>query len=248
MIGLHCNSEKVMMKTSFFSFSDNYEISTFTSEDLYNTSNFKPIVSAVINNEDCSFAVNLTSYTGNDIYDPCFSYNADDCVYILKILNFKGWFGKTPYCSICDDQRQVYFNALNPFSNNKYIYANGQYCFSVAYANGADNCPRLEQCDIPTGYKFNNLTGNFECFLTSLCGGNSTEIMFDVDMKLNSMGAKPLYSNIDSKDYKNAVGFRCDSNLNPQISVFRIPIFDYRLWLFIYLLGFLIFFYSRFIK
>jgi hypothetical protein len=248
MMGYHCDSNKNVMKTSILSFADNFEISLISANDLYNISEYTAKRST--DYSDCAVLLKFSyhsTFFGNDYYDVCDENDIitdnPNCTFALKILN-KGTLlnANRPRCMICADKRGV--NFVGGINTN-----NGDYCFSEAYSNNKTFCPDLDFCDVPTGYKFSNTTGKFLCIDDSLCGGDLSDIIYDVDVKLKNIGAKRLYGNtLSDKDYKAVVKLKCDSDLNPQVAFYGIPIFDYKIWLFIFVLGFLIFFYSKFIK
>jgi hypothetical protein len=252
MMGIHCDSEKQVMKTSIFSFGDNYEVSTLTDADLYNTSNFKPVVSVdsflgSLNTESCS---KLVKFDHDSIFGSWYDYcgkndtsiNNSECHYALRISHFAGFFSSKPACVQCADIRDVTFIDTTTFNN-------GKYCFSDAISNNNSNCPKLDLCDIPYGYKFSNTTGNFVCVDNEICGGGSSTLIYDVDIKLKSMGATRYYATVESdSSYKSAMKFKCDGNLNPQPTLFQIPFLDYKLWVLLMVIGAMFFFYVKYLR
>jgi hypothetical protein len=248
MTGIHCDSGKNIRTTSLFSIYDNYQISRLSKEDIYNITNYKarvnPNLLGIGDKITCAVLLRYdhTSFF-TDYYAVCDRNdtisNNTDCVHALRIVNYKGLFNSDPKCYTCDDKRPVEFIAPNEGLHD-------QYCFSEAYPNNASECPDLDNCDIPYGYYFNNVTGYFVCSDLSVCGANGTnKLVFDVDVKLDTLGAKRMYgSSIGEDDYNNVIQFKCYGNsLDPQLTFMGVPIFDYRLWLLMTILGAMFFYY-----
>lgn len=250
MMGIHCDSQKNIRQTSPVDVYGNYEISKLSKKDLYNVSNFKPVVDAQFlvfgSTELCSHLIKF-DHSGfwGDFYSLCDKNdtlaNNTGCSYALRIGNKKGLFSSEPACYTCQDQRNVAFISTNSLLND-------DYCFSNAYPNNESGCPDLELCDIPYGYYFNNQTGNFICNDNNICGANKTVSIYDIDIELNKMGATRLYGNNQNEDdYNNVVKFKCyGKSLAPQLTIIGVPIFDYKLWLLITILGAMFFFYVKY--
>lgn len=252
MMGVHCDSNKVVQKTSFFDFGGNFDLALMSDEDYYNSSNYIPATQFTIISGDlrlsCAPLIRFDhSSIFGDFYVTCDNndtlYNNTDCFYALRIHRWKElFFPSTPKCFVCDNIVDVTFYSLSPFDEDA---VNGKYCFSDAYPNNASGCGDVENCEMPLGYKFNQATGKFICYDNSICGTNATEITYSIDVKLKSMGAEALYSESDDEGYSNALRFQCDNNLNPQLALYRIPLFDYKIWLGLMVLGALFFFLNK---
>lgn len=250
MFGVHCDSQKNIRQTDAFSFYDNFQVSILSKDDLYNISNYKPVISANLffigNTESCSNLIKLdhSSFWG-DFYEICDRndtiINNSACSYVLRIGNKKGIFGSEPDCFQCSDYKTVTFLSTSTMLNDK-------YCFSNAYPINKTGCPKIELCDVPTGYYFNNQTGNFVCLDNSICGGNNTKMVYEIDVKLKELGAKRMYGNSDNQnDYKSVIRFKCYGNsLSPQLTVIGVPIFDYQIWLLLTILGAMFYFYVKY--
>ena len=99
------------------------------------------------------------------------------------------------------------------------------------------SCPI--ECKIPQGYYFDTVSGLFICNET-YCLDNSTES--DLGKRLNALldgvGAELIYvKDIDNID--QMVKFSCDSEFNPTITFYSINIFDYRIWVFMFVIFFM---------
>lgn len=256
MMGIHCNSGKQVQTTSILDFSDNYEISQMSRDDIYNATNYNAKQGFTFMGGDlklkCAPLVKLdhTSTLFGDFYALCdrndtISENSN-CDYALRVVRFNGIFSKKPKCYVCDDLRDVTFYSLSPFDNDA---INGKYCFSEAFPNNSTDCGKTDDCEMPYGYMFDNTTGNFKCFDDTLCGGNASKTIYSVDIKLKSMGAKDYYPPAQNEnDYQNAISIICDNNLKPQISLYRIPVLDYKFWILLMVIGAMFFFYVKYLR
>jgi riboflavin transporter FmnP len=242
LLGYHCDSEKNVRRVSIFNIDKNFQLSQLSREDVYNTSDFKPIVTAnfiLTNRYSCSKLIRFdhSSFAG-DFYRSCTDSNTTDCVWALSINNFKGWFSDKPKCLDCTDQRDISFiTTTREFD--------GQYCFSDAYPNNQSDCPNLELCDIPYGYMFSNDTGKFYCIADNVCGMNRTQVIYDVDILLNSVNAKKVYATTQGLSYDKAMQIKCDSDLQPQISIYGIPVFNPVIWVLLYAVAAMFFFLNK---
>ena len=241
LLGYHCDSQRNVMKTSIFDIGTNYDLSQLGADDLYNTSNYRPIVTFTINKETCTKLIrfNHSSFAG-DFYQYCLSDDVNDtnCHWALQINNFKGWFSTEPKCIQCTDQRNIVLQSTSREND-------GQYCFSDAYPLNKTDCPKIDLCDIPYGFKFSNDTGNFYCNDYSICGANKTKEIYDVDMLLRSAGAKKVYAPSDSLKYDKAIRIKCDKDLQPQIAVWGIEIFNPIVWVMLYAVAAMFFFLNK---
>lgn len=65
-------------------------------------------------------------------------------------------------------------------------------------------------------------------------------------MLLDNAGGTRLYSSTQNdRDYKAAVRIACGSDIKPNVSVFSIPIFDFKIWIAMMVVGLLFFFLSK---
>lgn len=102
----------------------------------------------------------------------------------------------------------------------------------------------LGRCDVPNGYYYDSNNNVFVCN-SELClseeGVPSTQ-GDNWNLKLQEQGAKltPPSTHGD-RDYRNALRIECDiGDLNPKLRVFGVNPFDYRLWIFLFILSALI--------
>jgi len=238
IIGIHCDGTKNVMRTSEFDFGNNLKIA-FAGDELYNSSNYVPEYTVGFLNLPESCVRKLINLNGTTDYKLC-SSGQSGCFYALRATRAFVW-SSSPKCVKC-----VNFSYLTivdivnlvPTSDSTY------YCIGDAYTLNKTSC--TDTCDIPIGYMFDGTTGTFKCIETSICGGNNATVTYSVDALLEQANAKRLYSSVaNDKDYKSAIKIKCDGNLTPQLTVFGIPIFDYKLWLALIVLGALFFFLNK---
>jgi hypothetical protein len=90
-------------------------------------------------------------------------------------------------------------------------------------------------CHIPDGYYFDYESSNYVCEDLDVCGINVSNDDRPTRLKelLDDANAERMYTS-DDKDAFNMLQFKCIANsYNPSLTVFGIPIFDYRTWLII---------------
>lgn len=94
-------------------------------------------------------------------------------------------------------------------------------------------------CDVPIGYYFDSSNGYF------IPIGNSTSNYLTVaqmwDRKLEDLGGSLLYTSeiANEKAYNKAFKLTCH-NLKPTLKFYGIPLFDYKMWLLLLVIGLLI--------
>jgi len=245
LLGFHCDSGKNIRSTSVFDFLSNIQLSYINPTEIYNESNYRARNSLpLLPDLDC---VHYLYETHNDFYNKCTEPNAS-CFYGVEYEpNF--WSNK-PRCIDCADYGERTLLGLGG-SINVYLCKSNATRKIGLEDNWWTSWSCGSSCIPPTGYMFSNITGNFVCINNSICGGTviNNNYKYKIDIKLDEMGAERLYPTaLSDKDYKSAVKLSCSNDFKPQITVFKIPIFDYKIWLFMFVLGFLIFFYSKFIK
>ncbi|MCJ7816904.1 MAG: hypothetical protein MUP55_03540 [Candidatus Aenigmarchaeota archaeon] len=96
-------------------------------------------------------------------------------------------------------------------------------------------CEPSSQCAPPDDYYYDYLQNKYICDNDALCGVNLTNrtvIMTNADHILKGAHAELIYSpTMTKQDIKGAILFMCDREGNPIMTFFKIPIFDYRIWL-----------------
>lgn len=94
-------------------------------------------------------------------------------------------------------------------------------------------------CSIPKGYVWNATTGTLLCEDDDICGDNATDAYTDLNLKIDEAGGELLYqgNEEDEHSYMRVVGISCDDDYDPQIAFFSIPIFDFRIWVLLYVLA-----------
>jgi hypothetical protein len=262
MVGIHCNSEGIAEKTAFTSLFTNYNIMT-AGQEKFNISSYQPseVTDSQFNNNvevNCLYAVCLkdnATMLDNEFYE----YEHPDCVgkpkhYLYRLAGGTS-LGINFGCVECDYISGFKATGIN-FLGFEETDTFGKACYSDAYLPLEYNwyqsmtCRDFWSCKIPEGYYWSNETGAYTCLDNEICGENLTnsEILYNVDFLLKEAGAVPIYVVGKSEDdYTSFVGIKCDSNYNPELTIFKIPIFNYQIWVLIMIIYILIMvlFYAR---
>lgn len=120
-------------------------------------------------------------------------------------------------------------------------------CFGDAYRLDEDEmgwfqkmvCNPDSRCMPPLHFYYEYDTGTFDCIDLEYCSQNNSNYTTTavIDEELKSAGAELRYKGETDKSYKKAILFKCSKDLKPQITLFGIPIFDYKIWLFLMIIG-----------
>jgi len=239
LTGIHCNTDKQVMKIGVFSLVKNYDIlntkdEVFTGETLQfedvhprtdpNTCYFYMKEKEDLTYEEC--IVNQTNTTGcNYYYKDALNFNCAVEKACFKAFFFCTWYDVCKGDAIASEDGLSEWFVHHP---------------EVPFEDELD-LPSLE-CYIPRGYVWSYSLGYYSCYNDSICG-NGTQAYSIIDEKLTQAGAEFYYQDGNENSYKNFIQFKCDSRLNPQLTIYGIPLFDYRVWL----VGTLIFFMGYFL-
>jgi hypothetical protein len=243
IFGYHCNSEKQIIKTSIAEFNTNLKLATTSGEEFINLSEYNPSTSII--SVDCMYEIN---YTGSgDKYEECFSYSTN-CIYVLRYS--PKLFSTLGRCISCVNRSYLYITSKAGTN------LNGYYCLGDAYRLNEsdmdegwfqDTCN--SDCVMPEGYYYRSSTGTFVCSDFTVCGNATQTAKKVLDVLLDQADGKRYYPLVvNDKDYNSAVKLKCDNNYDPQITVFGVPLFDYRLWILLYMVGIMFFFYVKYLK
>lgn len=242
MIGFHCNSDRNIVKTSTFSFIGNAEIALQDPRELFNASSFTPYELTGIT--ECTYYVR---YISEGLYEVCTDTdNFTGCVYGL--LYSPKLLGDDPVCI-----NSTNFSCVSIVRPSFGSTSGNCLSFSDAYRKNDDEIYWWQRyatcnsdCTPPPNYAYNATTNTFNCIDLDVCGTANTTIKYKIDVLLEKHDAERFYSQSGSdKDYKNAVKFACDSSFNPQITIFGLPIFDYKIWIALIVLGAMFFWLSH---
>ena len=104
----------------------------------------------------------------------------------------------------------------------------------------------IGRCQPPEHYFYDSTRDNYFC-LDETCTGITAGVRWDE--KLRDSGAKMIYpeGQLNKKDADSMVQVSC-KDIKPTITIYGIPIFDYRMWLIIMLITILAGFYIKYKK
>jgi len=170
-----------------------------------------------------------------------------DCFYLLDDSS-----GEHEFCKNSTDPNcEYYYRDSDCFNCTSvdagYIWDEGSFlptnvgdvCDGTAYKIEWDIfdrwivCEKL--CQIPEHYVYNSSTGTYTCIDLDYCGSNATlESIPRMDDLLHDSNAELIYPITQSdRDYRSVVRIKCNNNFNPRLTFFGIDIFDYKIWLFL---------------
>lgn len=221
MIGIHCNSDKEPLKANSFDFFANYGIykeqenlligQNLTFEEVHPDTDLRTCVFYMFDN--------------NGFVEQCIDFDNSSCNYHYR-------WGSDFDCTtkvLC--QENFYLGLFDSCD---------EYCISDVYPQDNLFSTAEADCFIPEGYAWSLTDGIYYCVNDTICGEEGEGFNI-IDEKLKSINAEPIYSEgKNDKSYKNVVKIKCDSNYNPQITFFGLPIFDYKFWVLLTLAGLLI--------
>ena len=228
MIGIHCSSQNIPQAIDPFKVATNFNI-IFASKDIIKGDNISvcdihpekcgsnPATSPTKLGWDCFY---FAKPLANGNYQPCNDTNySSSCRYFYR----EGRCFNCTEAEICLDpnggfwcnRRNVCFGDARPLEDGLSL---------------ACKWRGVGSCDIPKGYVWNSTVGAFFCEDDTICGDNATDAATQVDFLLKRAGAVDLYDDKNTNSYKHIVGITCDSNLNPQLAFFGIPLFNFKIW------------------
>jgi len=232
IFGFHCNTDSEIIQTSPRKFIINLQLA-FTGADEY---------------------INTSSYVPDNINAPLLGFPIASCRKPVCLVNGTYYWESDPYCdgkttiypslttlavwsrcSICQgDVNSIGIQSSNMLGTD-YFYL----CLEDSiHLNQSDRnwyqdwvCDEGEDCTVPKYYKYEFDTGTFDCVDLDICGLNNTKIISVVDDLLDQVGGELLYPEGTTKNYESVARLKCDKSLNPELTFFGIPIFDYKIWL-----------------
>jgi len=250
IIGIHCNSSKIPVKTSILHPITNYEIMS-SKDEIYNTTSYTPPQSGF----ELRYCVFETCFVPSEnkyywaSHEKCdnlstqFSLSRGGSTLFGGIIDFA--------CVDCDNWTPNY-SVYGVIGSKE---TSGAHCFSDAFRIPTEDmgwvqrntCNLFESdCMPPEHYYWESDTGLITCLDDEVCGVNQTEIIYTTDILLDQAGAELLYPvSVSDNDYRRFIQIKCDAELTPKFTIYGIPIFDYRAWLFIVLIYIMFIFLSK---
>jgi hypothetical protein len=236
IFGFHCDSGKQVKTTSIVDFDTNWKLATQNPKEIFNSSKYTP--QKTLASQECSYLIREEAYT---LYDICDTSNTSGCFYAL--LSNKKFLADEPACVYAINYSIITINSFLLPLNDFFVFSNA-YRKPDSELNWLTNCN--EDCTPPPHYYWNHLDNTFTCQDTEFCGLNNTQIKYTIDNLLDNAGAKRLYpTTLTDRNINSTVKISCDGDFKPQITVFKIAVFDYKLWLAFMVLGLLFFFLSK---
>ena len=248
IFGFHCNHSKIVMSTPAYNFIGNMELAFADPNEIYNQSKFVPKISIwAIGDQRATI---LTRYIDDTTREECSVTNKTDCNYGLVYKS--GFLTNKPSCINCTNYTCAQIEMLAGYTETECL------CFSDAVAKSKYEMNNLdiyltcneklnaEYAVPPLSYAYNHTDNTFTCIDSSVCGVAAIKVRYIIDEKLEEQNAEPFYkAAIDDKNIDSTIRLSCDNNLQPQITIFKIPIFNLQIWLAFFVLGTMFFFLSK---
>jgi len=227
LTGIHCDTDKDIRKLSVFSLIKNYDILN-TKDELFTgeTLQFEEVHPNTAP-DSCYYYMRETEDLD---YEECIENqtNTTDCYYYYQdAYNYNCYVEKACFklFGICTWENVCKGDAI---ANEDLLSDLFTHSPDIPFEDELE-LPSLD-CYIPYGYTWSFVDGYYFCHNDSICG-NGTAGYKIIDEKLNQAGAEYYYTDGNEKSYKNFIQFKCDSSLNPQLTLYGLPIFDYKIWL-----------------
>lgn len=232
LTGQYCDTAGNEYSVPFLQVSDNFRL-------LINMPSNDELDTTTIDPNDAGFNYETVVDCSYYVLDGVIRYSNGTLVNISD----QYLFHDTGRCTNCDEEVVLITNTLQ----------NERYCFSdILYPKPYENrslagklfCGNfLGSCTIPEGYYYDRSQNLFICD-DPLClvNGSESSVGQRWNLLLRDVGANLREPSVyGDRDYRNAVSVECDAgDVKPHLRFFGIEIFDYKLWIFLFILGVLI--------
>lgn len=243
LVGLHCTTDKVVVKNEVIDITGNLNLIWIKSHNVDFDENVT--LEEMHPYRDIGFGICQRQYilTSEGCYDICdnittdpncnYYYSGGDECYSCNSTNIK----------LCEDAGRFFGSELLGIGTGVPFCSGNATSIDWSFFQKYFRCNR--RCEIPDGYTWSNEDGVYLCIDDDICGVNATSRPINrLDDALQKAGAVTLYTS-DRKTYRNLITFRCNNNLDVDMTFFGIPIFDYKLWLIIIVIAVMFIFLSK---
>ena len=229
--GIHCTTEKEVVKNDVIDIAGNMNLIWIKNHNIDFDENVT--LDEVHPYRDIGFGICQRQYRQTNLgcYVACDNITDSDCDY---------YYTGGEECYTCNETTLKMCEETGSFFGSE-LFGSGSgipYCSGDAYPKEWTwtqkwlKCNR--RCEIPLGYKWDSDEGYYLCDDDDICGANATNRpQTRLDDALTQTGATLLYDNTEKRDYKKLITIKCTNNLNPELTFFGIPVFNYKIWLII---------------
>jgi len=248
MAGIHCTSGLKPVKVSPFKITQNFRLMMLDKDNVFNQSEFTPEgVGRILDIPTASCVWDVCELDGTYYWmseEECENENATE----KHLYQMAGSiFGYQFSCATCNGTFNETFFVRGSIGTSKTLT---YVCDGDAYRIEQDDmnwyqkttCDPNDRCMPPVGYYFKSDSGKYTCYDLNICGDNITTETVEpaIDIELRDADAQLIYGDFGESDYRRLLTFKCDKELSPQLTIFGIPLFDYKIWvmlLLIYVFG-----------
>jgi hypothetical protein len=217
--GIHCNNANKVVKTSILDFWGNVDILQ-ASHSILNAESYDFIeLFPAMDENDVIFYGGLNSTNG--LYYQC-GENDTGCTYLLK----KGGCYNCTHKNVCIAENAWFCARRLDLCLGDAYYSPNLLPFACSW----------DYAKIPLHYYFNSSGGTYDCADIDYCGpGANKTATSQLDDLLKSKKATLYYAGEEDNDISRMVGLSC-SDYQPQITFYKIPLLDYRIWVLLILI------------
>lgn len=204
IFGYHCDTQQNLYHISWYRFGTNMQL-------LYDKPNPETINSQELNVEDTFLSIsNDCLFQNSSDQNPY--YNGNRCTNCTTLTIYPGlpWITGEDVCN----------GDAYPIEEDDKTWSQKLFCDGGMFDTGA--------CQPPEGYYFNYNTSKYICYKPTFCGNITVGIRWDRNLMSVGEMVEPAPQ---GKSYTQAFDLTCNENITPEFRFFRIPIFDYRLWM-----------------
>lgn len=225
VVGYHCNTQLELVKVSSLDIITNIDVAFISNP------------SHVIKGDEITFCEAYPNKCGrehdcfyyarelpNGLYEYCNTSNSPvDCKYYLK----------EGVCYNCTSDEICFQSSMTFFICGQWNSICTGDAFPIQNASLIEKLNCDVSCAVPEYYKWDIDTGTLKCQNLDFCGSNSTYIQnTELDQKLKNADATLVYPlDVNENSYENFIKLSCNPQLNPELTVFGLPIFNYQVWI-----------------
>jgi len=241
LMGFHCNSDLNVVQTSPLKIISNIKLAFMGEGEIINTSSYIPDTLTSQSEFVGLISIPIASCRYVICQNGSYFYweNENECDGASLMNPYNTVQATWSRCSTCSgDINETFIRGTFGASETTYL------CFGDAQRiNESDMswyqkwvCDE-DRCIPPSHYYYEYDTGTYDCLDLDICGENYTTVLSTVDDTIDEAEGQLLYSENDDKNsIKRIAEIVCNEEMTPTLTFYSIPIFDYRIWVFLFII------------